>query len=136
MNINRAGDGLNLWYWNGDFYSISEICHYGRGGLNNCVTSFPVLSSWCLNFSWLKIGNHFVNRISHSNSKWVLILGIYSQQHVTIYICCALLALNGLEIRAVQGPKCIAWCAVDCTFNTSDCTIWTLFRSYFKGYKC
>jgi hypothetical protein len=24
---------------------------------------------------------------------------------------------NALEIRAVQSPKCMIWCAVDCTFN-------------------
>jgi hypothetical protein len=26
------------------------------------------------------------------------------------------ISVNALEIRAVQSPKCIAWCAVDCTY--------------------
>jgi hypothetical protein len=30
------------------------------------------------------------------------------------------ISANALEIRAVQSPKCIVWCAVNCTLQLSQ----------------
>jgi hypothetical protein len=61
----------------------------------------------------------------------VMLLCMYSQQHVTLFTCSSILALMTFVIRAVQTPKCIVWCDVDCTLFTFCCQLVTLW--IFKG---
>jgi hypothetical protein len=47
-------------------------------------------------------------------TKSMIMNKVRSTAHSAIYLQLDIIA-NALEIRAVQSPKCIVWCAVDCT---------------------